>query len=37
MVGCDLPWLWLKHNRTPWLLIAAGKFRSLRRAVPKPR
>jgi small multidrug resistance family-3 protein len=24
IVGCYLPWLWLKQNGSPWLLIPAG-------------
>lgn len=24
IVGCYLPYLWLKHDRSPWLLLPAG-------------
>lgn len=24
IVGCYLPWLWLKDGRTPWLLVPAA-------------
>ncbi len=24
ILGCYLPWLWLKQNGSPWLLIPAG-------------
>ena len=24
IIGCYLPWLWLKRGSTPWLLVPAG-------------
>ena len=24
IVGCHLPWLWLKQNGSPWVLVPAG-------------
>ena len=24
IIGCYLPWLWLKRGATPWLLVPAG-------------